>query len=172
MRINCSDEEDFPGQWGLWEGNCGRSIRSKAGQRELREFEAALLALPEKRLIHGKLRDDEGGVCAIGAYGLHKGVDLSKFDPEYDNEEVGIAGGMPRLVAWSIVALNDMDIDDHLEFCPGPVPLTTWGALQHPPAGYYVNIPYTPEERYEKVLAWVRARLKADPAPLATTEDR
>ena len=79
MRINYTDEEDWPGQFALWDANCRRSIKGKAGQSELRELEAALLALPDKRLIRGSLTDDEGGVCAIACYAKHKGVDLSKF---------------------------------------------------------------------------------------------
>ena len=66
MRIGYSDEEDYPGQFDLWQANCMRSIRGKEGQEELAELKAALLDLPEKRLIHGSLTDEEGGVCATG----------------------------------------------------------------------------------------------------------
>jgi hypothetical protein len=132
MRINYSDDEDFPGQFQIWQANCRRSLQGKRGQQELRELEAALLALPEKRLIHGALQDDEGGVCAIACYGKHKGLDLSKFDPEYESDEVGIAAGMPKLVAWKVVELNDMQLADR----------------------------YTPEERYEAVLWWVREQIR------------
>lgn len=131
MRIDYNDDESFPGQFHIWQANCERSLRGKAGQRELRELEAALLALPSKRLIHGSLTNEEGEVCAIACYAKHKGVDLSKFDPEYESDEVGIAAGMPRLVAWKVVEQNDIAADRRL----------------------------TPEERYEKVLAWVREQL-------------
>lgn len=73
MRINVSDEEDFPGQYGLWDGNCQRSIAGKAGQKALRALEAALVALPEKRLIREQLEDAAGNVCAIGALAKAKG---------------------------------------------------------------------------------------------------
>lgn len=140
MRINFCDEEDRPGQFALWDANCRRSMRGQLGQQELRELEAALVALPEKRLIHGLLTDDEGGVCAIGCYAKHKGLDLSKFDPEYDSDEVGIKAGMPRLVAWKVVALNDVELD------------TVWedGCSRR----------MTPEERYERTLTWVRNQIK------------
>ncbi len=146
MRLNCSDEEDWPGQFELWQANCGRSLKGKAGQRALREFEAALLALPTKRLIHGRLTDDDGGVCAIGCYAKHKGVDLSQYDPEDETPAVGVAAGMPRLVAWEVVALNDI----HFK--------TVWEITS--PYGRERYRDMTPEERYEKVLAWVRAQLK------------
>ena len=130
-RINYSDEEDFDGQFGLWQANCERSLRGKKGQRELRELRMALLALPEKRLIHGTLVSEAGEVCAIGAYGKYKGIDLSTFDPEDESDAVGIAGGMPPLVAWKVVELND-------ELLPSSM---------------------TPEQRYEAVLQWVEGLL-------------
>lgn len=130
MRISFSDEEDFPGQFDLWQANCQRSMRGKNGQEELRVLRSALLALPDKRLIVNALEDDDGGVCAIAAYGKFKGLDLSKFDVDYDSDEVGIAAGMPKLVAWKVVEMNDME-------------------LSH----------VTPEQRHAKMLAWVESRI-------------
>ncbi len=129
-RISYSEDEDYPGQFDLWQANCRRSLRGKQGQEELKHLRDALLAMPDKRLILGALEDEEGGVCAIGAYAKHKGLDLSKFDPEEDTDEVGIAGGMPSLVAWKVVSVNDHELD-HL----------------------------TPEDRYKGVLAWVEKLL-------------
>ena len=131
-RINYSDEEDFGGQFELWQANCERSMRGKKGQCELLELRTALLAMPEKRLIHGALVSESGEICAIAAYGKHKGVDLSTFDPEDQSTAVGIAGGMPRLVAWKVVEMNDE--------------ILSWGI--------------TPEERYAAVLAWVEGLIK------------
>lgn len=156
MRINYSDEEDFPGQFALFEANCRRSMRGKAGQRELRELEASLLALPEKRLIKDALTDDGGGVCAIACYARHKGVDVLKCDPEDESDEVGIEAGMPRLVAWSVVGQNDIHLDTVWEVADGP--LNRWGATYH--GGIALVRDMTPEERYEKMLAWVRAHLR------------
>lgn len=156
MRVDWTDEEDYTGQFALWDANCRRSIRGKAGQQALREFETALLALPEKRLIRGALVNSDGDVCAIGCYGRYKGLDLSKFDPEYDSDDVGIAAGMPRLLAWSVVALNDITLDVVWEVAEGP--------LNRYDATYQGGIPLirdmAPEERYDKVLAWVRAHIK------------
>ena len=131
-RINWSDQEDYPGQFDLFQANCERSLRGKQGQEELGELRTALLALSDKRLIHGLLEDEEGGVCAIGAYAKHKGLDLSKFDVDSDTDDVGIAGGMPTLVAWKIVEKNDMEYD-------------------------YLS----PEKRYEKMLAWVESKISS-----------
>lgn len=136
MRINYSEDEDFSGQFELWQANCLRSLKGKRGQAELHELRAALLALPDKRLIHGALTHEDGGVCAIAAYGKHKGVDLEKFDEEFDSDEVGIAGGMPRLVAWKVVEMNDVELD-HV----------------------------TQDQRYSRMLAWVEQMLAVSQVP-------
>ncbi len=150
------NHEDFSGQFALWQANCNRSLRGKKGQQELRELEAALLSLPDKRLIRDLLTDEEGGVCAIACYAKHKGIDLSKFDPEDESDEVGIAAGMPPLVAWEVVAYNDLHLDTVWEVAHGP--------LNRHEATYKGGIPLvremTPEERYTKMLAWVRAQLR------------
>lgn len=156
-RLNYADEEDRPGQFALWDANCRRSLKGKTGQRELRELEAALLALPEKRLIKDALTDDRGGVCAIGCYARHKGLDLSKFDPEYESDEVGVEAGMPHLVAWAVVALNDVELDTVWEVGHGPL-----GRYEGQYKGGIALIrDMTPEERYTRVLAWVREQLAA-----------
>jgi hypothetical protein len=129
-RLNYSEDEDFPGQFELWQANCERSLHGKEGQAELRELHAALVSMSDKRLIYGFLQDEEGGVCAIGAYAQHKGMDLSKFDPEDETDAVGVEGGMPRLVAWKVVEMNDIMFDR-----------------------------LTPEQRYEKMLSWVESKL-------------
>lgn len=67
-------EEMFPNQGDLWHSNVQRAIKGRRGQRDLRTLEAALLDLPDKRLIRGKLADRHGGVCTVGALVLHKRV--------------------------------------------------------------------------------------------------
>lgn len=155
MRIGYSEEEDYPGQFGLWQGNCQRSLKGKAGQAILRELEAALLALPSKRLIAGNLVDAHGEVCAIGALAEHRGeiTDDMIGQGEYDMEEVGIALGMPRLVAWKVVEMNDLQFNGtNLLFAEGPY---RWPAEQP-----YVYVEVTPEERYERMLKWVREQVQ------------
>jgi hypothetical protein len=154
-RINYSDEEDRPGQFALFQANCGRSLRGKAGQRALRELEAALLALPEKRLIRERLWE-AGEVCAVGAYAQYKGLDIWTMDPEDDSDEVGVAAGMPRLVAWKVVALNDIELDTVWEPAYGPVQ-RGHGIYQ---GGIALIREMTPEERFDRVLAWVRSHLR------------
>lgn len=139
MRISYSEDEEYGGQFELWQANCQRSLRGKKGQAELRVLRDALLALPEKRLISGALERD-GDVCAIACYGKFKGIDLEPFksqpddwdEDDIESDQVGIEGGMPRLVAWKVVEMNDMEFD-HL----------------------------SPEKRYERMLAWVERQLSA-----------
>lgn len=142
MRINCVDEEDFPGQFNLWQANCLRSIKGKAGQSSLRDLEKALLALPSKRLIINELEDADGEVCAIGALAKYRGH-TPRADPEYEMEEVGMEMGMPALVAWKIVSMNDLELD------------WRWDKQ----LGKQVQI--TPEERYERILRQVQQWLVA-----------
>lgn len=154
MRIGYSDEEDYPGQFELWQANCRRSLKGKSGQAALRRLEAALLALPEKRLIVGELVDDTGAVCAIGAVAKHEGAltDDMRARGEYDMEQVGVDLGMPRLVAWKIVELNDIElVRRELVWIEGPY---RWPGEQP-----YIYVQMTPEQRYERVLTWTREQL-------------
>jgi hypothetical protein len=143
MRINYTDEETFPGQFDLWHANCMRSIKSKRGQKMLAELEQALLALPEKKLIAGRLQDETGCVCTLGALGVAQQLDLTDYDAriedcEIDMEDVGEELGMSRAMAWKLVSLNDEDLD------------TRYDREQRK------CVPITPEERYEMVLRRIR----------------
>src|ERR1700761_17181 len=122
-RINYSEDEDFTGQFELWQANCRRSLRGKQGQEELRVLRDALLALPEKRLINGSLYED-GEVCAIGCYARAKGLELEKYNPEDATDEVGIEAGMPSLVAWKVVEMNDMHFGRYAYTEGRAVPMT------------------------------------------------
>jgi hypothetical protein len=52
------------------------AIRGKRGQALLKELEAALLALPQKRLVAGEFANaQQGEVCALGAVALKRRMD-------------------------------------------------------------------------------------------------
>jgi hypothetical protein len=144
MRINFCDDEDFNNQALLWEANQERSIKGRKGQAALRELEAALLALPEKRLIANELENAQGEVCAIGAlvkfsgkenprvgdsFGDHGEMSVGEAEIERITLDLAEALGVPRLVAVAIVYEND----DRWE--------------------------QTPEQRYERILRWVQHAL-------------
>lgn len=158
-RIGYSEDEDYPGQHALWQGNVMRCLNGRRGRAALRELEAALLALPSKRLIAHKLVE-EGEVCAIGALALHKGdtiEHLATFDEE-DMVGVGEHYGVPALVAWAVVEKNDYDLDSYTITAPGPNQYRYYHGQQ---GGYRLTVQVTPEERYNYLLAWVQRRLAA-----------
>lgn len=70
-RFGEGDGEEFAGQYELWRANAERAIKGRRGQQTLRDLEAALVALPSKRLIAGHLAF-RGEVCAIGALVAHR----------------------------------------------------------------------------------------------------
>lgn len=93
--------------WDLirWRGAVASAIRGKRGQAFLLEMYRAMEALPERKLIAGELEAD-GAVCAIGAVGKARGIDMSKIDPE-DRETVAQVFGIPPTLAAEIVFEND-----------------------------------------------------------------
>ena len=140
MRVSYSDDEEWPGQFELWQANCRRSRRGRKGQAALRELESALIAMPVQELHAVVLVEDSGEACAIGAMLvgrlISKGMsrvqaisECARLDPG-DVEEHGVELGMPRLVAWSVAVKND-----------------EYPAYE------------TPTARYTRVLRWVQGEL-------------
>ncbi len=177
-RINYCDDEDQPGQFALWNANVYRSVRGKAGLASLRELEAALLALPRKRLVRHVVACD-GDVCAVGAVllmrkakslgsieaaqvALEKEMGAAEDQAYIETDAIGVDLGMPRLVAWKLVALNDIEIDYWCAYAEGPDERERQPYPHYAPhMGVWTRFEYTPEERYEKLLAWVREQLIA-----------
>ena len=125
--------EDYDSEWQLicWRGAVASAIRGKRGQAFFKEMLAALDALPEKRLIRGELEVD-GKVCALGAVGRIRGMDMSAIDPD-DYHGVAVAFGIPRALAQEIMHEND------------------------DPA-YWVED--SAEKRYERVRCWVKEQIR------------
>lgn len=154
MRIRFSEDENYQNASILWESNQERSLKSRKGQAALRRLEAALLALPEPKLIADAIEAD-GMVCGLGALAKFENYqgDLSlPKEPEYgtdewyeyDEEEAGRetedammalaeALSVPKMVAIAIIYHND----------------DSFGAI-------------TPEARYSKLLTWTRSWLRQD----------
>jgi hypothetical protein len=95
-------------QWQLirWRGAVASAIKGKRGQAFLKEMLAALDALPEPQLIARELDDGEGAVCALGAVGKARGLDMSALDPD-DAETVAFRFGIPDALTREIVFEND-----------------------------------------------------------------
>lgn len=140
------DDDIMP--YGLWLKAVDRATYSKRGQQALRELEQALLAIPDRRLAYEHISLD-GQVCAIGAYAAWKRQqdspskdrstiietleDENLWDSESlrDSAELGQEVGLAWSLAWEIASANDYD------FSRG----------------------YTPEDRWTKMLAWIKLRI-------------
>ena len=150
-RSGYTDDEDVPGQFAMWRGTVASAIRGKRGQKMLRDLLAALDAMPQKRLITSHLVDNEGEVCALGALGKHRGVDLSHCEQLIDadgycEDSEALASRLSKAfdiatpLAQEIQYLNDERCDFK-----------------------YVGNErraYTPEERWEEMRKWVASKIK------------
>lgn len=123
---------------------------SRPGLTRLRALEQALLDMPRKRLIEDDLVDCHGDVCLVGLYARDIAkVDVvalqAKYAPDWttsrgetqhgelsgdDMGEIGAEIGITNALGWEWSFLND-----------------EWWRV-------------TPEQRWEKALAWVRCEIK------------
>lgn len=143
MTRSCFSDDgpyDYPGEFcQTWYEN---AIRGKRGQRFLRELLATLDAMPEKRLIKGKLIDGDE-VCALGSVYRARGFELDhKVDPtgdEYGDHHEPLAKrlGIARSLVAFIEHINDDDYNWRDE---------------------------TPEECWQRVRQWVAKQIKAEEA--------
>jgi hypothetical protein len=97
--------DEDPLQLGRWRGRVASAIRGRRGQQLLRDLRDALDAMPEKRLIAEQLEAD-GEVCALGAVGRARGIEMSGIDPE-DSERVAAAFDIAEPLAREITYEND-----------------------------------------------------------------
>jgi thiamine monophosphate kinase len=111
---DCCDD-----QWQMimYRGAVKSAFKGKRGQAFFREMLAALDALPQPMLISGDL-ERGGAVCAIGAVGNARGIDMSGIDPE-DAETVAGKFGVATCMAREIVYEND-------EYYRNESPLARW----------------------------------------------
>jgi hypothetical protein len=105
-------------------------MRGARGQSFLKEMLAAFDALPERKLIASGLEVD-GNVCALGAVGKARAMDMRKIDPD-DHETVAGAFNLAHAMACEIMFENDE------------------GARNE-----------TPEQRYERMRRWVDGRIRS-----------
>ena len=144
-------EEDEHGQFAMWRGTVASAIRGKRGQKMLRDMLAALDAMPDKRLISSHLVDTDGDVCALGALGKYRGVDMSHCEQLIDadgycEDHEALASRLAKTfdiaapLAQEIQYLND----EHFDF-------TYVENKRHN---------YTPEERWQEMRKWVVSKIK------------
>lgn len=128
----------------MWRGMVASATRGKRGQAFFRALVAALDAMPEKRLIANALEAD-GEVCALGALGRARGIDMKDVDPECP-EQVAPLFNIAECLAQEVTFMNDEYFDFY------------WmGNTRHE---------FTPEERWKKMREWAvrQIRVTADEA--------
>ena len=156
-RIPDYDDEPFPNAGELFQHRITQAINGKRGQALLKELEAALVAMPVKRLLYSGFCDKAGEVCTLGALGVKREMDKGKTREEAlkylwgvvrrrgiekEEENFGPNGDSIRFaakrldmafaLAWEVISQND-----------------------ERNGGYKT----TPEQRYEAVLKWVREQI-------------
>jgi hypothetical protein len=121
--------------WDLiqWRGRVTSALRGARGQAFLQEMLEAMAALPERKLISHDL-ECEGAVCAIGAVGKARGIDMKGLDPE-DRDSVASVFGIAPALAAEIVYMND-EAHFHTE---------------------------TDEQRFDRMRRWIESELYQKP---------
>lgn len=147
-RSGYSDDCDEPWQFSLWRGTVNSAIKGRRGQAFLKEMLAAMDAMPSKRLIRDELQAPDlipcshwgmfetTSVCAIGAVGKARGVDMARLDP-HDRETISGKFNIALPLACEVAYLND-----------------EWGSFKE-----------TPEARFDRKRAWVASQIR-DPASI------
>lgn len=129
-RSGYSDDVDVL-DLGRWRGQVASAIRGKRGQKLLKDLLAALDAMTEKVLIANELEASDGGVCALGAVGRARGIDMANVDPE-EFEVVAPIFNIAEPLAREITYENDE-------------------------CGMWHE---TPEQRFTRMRKWVAERIK------------
>lgn len=115
----------------MYRGSVASATKGARGQKLLRDLLTALDNLPEKRLIDDELVGDDGSVCALGALGREKLIDMKSLDP-HEPEQVAQAFNIATALAREIVFEND-------------------------DGGPYQE---TPEHRFARMRKWVASQIK------------
>lgn len=132
--------DDLGDEWALirWRGAVASAIRGRRGQALLREMLSALDALPAPRLISDELEQD-GEVCALGAVGRARSVDMRYIDA-HDYGKIAKTLGVAEALVREVEFVND-----------------DW---------YWGYGDETPEQRFSRVRKWVAEQIRfPDPAP-------
>lgn len=119
--------DDCDNNWSLirWRGAVTAALRGKRGQALIKDLIEALEKMEPKILIaHDFVRC--GQVCALGAVGVARGVDMEALDPESSEEAAKLLNVAPALVR-EIEYIND-----------------EWEVRE------------TPEERWKRVYEWAK----------------
>jgi hypothetical protein len=141
--LSRSGYSDDCGGWSLicWRGAVNSALKGKRGQAFLVELLEALDAMPSKRLVPDTLEAD-GEFCTLGVLGAKRGVDLAAIDA-HCRESVSGAFGIAEAMAAEIVFENDERPGRHVQV-----------------DGKWQYVPETPEDRWQRMRAWVASHIK------------
>lgn len=152
-RHGYSDELD---QWDLikWRGQVASAMRGKRGQKLLVDLVKALDAMTEKALIAGKLVTVDAEVCALGAVGQLRGIEMPTVDKngdeyegdDFDSYEMADLFDVAHQLAAEVMWQNDEGGRDHKVV-----------------DGRWQYCPETPQERWQRVRAWAMRHIQPVP---------
>jgi hypothetical protein len=115
----------------LYRGAVKSALQGKRGQAFLKEMLAALLTIPDQRLARDELIvADDNTVCALGAVGKARGLDMGGMDP-YDYHTVAGTFNIAEAMAREIMYEND----------------SRWKGE-------------TPEQRWLRMCNWIKGAIK------------
>lgn len=102
--------DDIDDNWALirYRGAVASAIRGQRGQAFLKDLVNALDAMPVKELAAHGLQYPDGSVCALGAVGKARGVDMSSTDPE-DAFKISWDLNIGKALACEVAFENDDD---------------------------------------------------------------
>lgn len=147
------DCDNDNGAMAMYRGMVASATRGKRGQALLKDILIAMNGMQVKRLIKDDLEQPDGTVCAIGAAGKLRRVDMSGLDPE-DSESVAGRFNVADCLAREIVWENDESgWSGEYEFIDGP---DYWGR----PGIRRRMRKETPEERFIRMRKWLRSQIK------------
>ncbi len=167
--LNVNEWDSPEAQWAgiRWAGAAKQAFNGARGQALLKELEAALLAMPAKRLIAHEWAAD-GDVCSLGALDVHRMV-----------ERTGMNWDAARLVVQqtaldieSVGSLDEFYDDAHrsevyweetnpAQFAKDRLSMTftlAWEIIYENDDPFY-SFRISPEQRYRGMLKWVQSRI-------------
>ena len=160
------DDGDDPLAHGRWRAAVRSSLQGKRGQALLKELAEALDAMPDKRLYPGSFATAEGEFCTLGVLGAKRGTKMDDLGDEDDCDPGFVANrfGIAPAMAAEIMYMNDEYAVDvwkwvDVEIC-GPV------RPYYPDHGRHtrcvsVHNDKHPQERWQRMRAWVAENIKA-----------
>jgi len=150
-------DEDYPeynNAWDLWNASVNRHLGGAKGQQALRDLRAALLALPEPRLIEGRLADERGCVCTVGALALHRRTTAGEPREKVLSDLASLIKPDER---WN--EIDAYESEERTIQCGRDIGLKMTMAVTLAARNDDISRDETPEQRFERVLAWVNERI-------------